>query len=314
MGVSQQQTNKLDFQKFLKRHLSNSFADESMRSQIVSLLHTKGKIFSEQENSFSWGQFYLHVSSLTDSEDTCNRSLIANAAAIELLILATDIVDEIVDDDDGLMETMSLAEAITISNALLIDAFHLILEHSPNNTSSIFSNLFYQLKMACSGQWNDLKLVVSDTIPTEEDYFQVIQQKSSSLIQLVCSLAHPSNPQLLTRIATNIGIAGQLKNDANDIFIDSKTDLIHKKATLPVIKALEFSLEEDDGQLLHKIRCLSADDIQLKNEIRNYIRKTGAQDYCLILAKLYIKKAIEELYAIFPNKKTEVKKIQDYLE
>ena len=316
MGIRQKQENQeKKIQTFLEKHLSrnNSLFNQDMLKQIIELLHTKGKIFNEQENSFSWGQFYLHVCSLTFNEHTCNHSLIANAGAIELLILATDLIDEIVDDDDGFMSTMTLSEAITISNALLMDAFDLLLEHAPNNTHARFSTLFKQLKVACNGQWKDFKLVVSETIPSEEDYFQVIEQKSASLIQLVCSLANPSNPQRLSRIAMNIGIAGQLKNDANDIFIDSKTDLNHKKATLPVIKAIEFSLEKDNGLLLHKYHNLTEGDTELKEEIRDYIRKTGAQDYCIILSKLYIKKAIEELYETFPNKQTEIERVQDYL-
>lgn len=299
-----QQVQMKDVQKFLENHLSNRAYIQDMLDQIVNLLHMKGKIFSQENDSFSWVQFYLYVSALTVNADTCNRSSTAIAGALELLILATDIVDEIVDNDNDLLKTMTLAEAITISNVLLMESFQMILENSSSNQYPQLGSTFKHLKSACNGQWEDLKLVVSESIPSEEDYFDIVQLKSASLIQLVCSLAYPANPQRLQRVATNIGIAGQLKNDAYDIFTDTKTDLIYKKATLPVIKALEFSIEEDNGSLLEMFHNLTNENAKLKNEIREYILKTGAKDYCLILSKLYIKKAIDELYSIFPNKQS----------
>lgn len=314
MVINRQQTIDIkEIQAFLQNHLSNSFYAQDLIHIIFEQLNTPGKIFSYQENHFSWGLFFVHISSLTCSEDMCRKSVIAIAAAIELLILATDIVDEIVDDDDDLMKKMTLAEAVTISNALLMEAFDLILEHTPNDSHLAISNVFKHLKTACNGQWQDLKLVIKNDMPSEEDYFQVVQQKSASLIQLVCALAQPKNPQLLSRIATNIGIAGQLKNDANDIFLDSKTDLIRKKATLPVIKAIEFSLEKDNGLLIQKFQQLTYQNKKLLAEIRNYIRNTGAVDYCIILSQLYMKNATKELYAIFPDKQTELKTIIDFL-
>lgn len=314
MAINIHPVNHLqDIRAFLQNHLTNSDFEKSLTLKIVENLHTKGKIFSNEENAFSWGLFLKHLSALTHDQESQRDSFTAIAGAIELLILATDIVDEITDGDYNLMETMTLTEAITISNALLIDAFDLILKHTPSNTHTVVANVFHLLKMACNGQWKDLKLVIGSNVPSEHDYFEVIKQKSASLIQLVCVLAHPKQPHLLANAATNIGIAGQLKNDANDIFVDSKTDLIRKKATLPVIKAIEFSLETDNGLLIKKIQNLKEQDAKLKEEIRNYIRKTGAIDYCLILSKLYMQKAIQELYELFPDRPAELKTLELFL-
>lgn len=306
---------KKEIQNFLAEHLSNSTFDPDIISKKFQLLHTKGKIFNHQENHFSWGIFFVHIASLIDRKNSNSRSLIAIGSAIELLILATDIVDEIVDDDKDLIKTLTLAEAIILANALIMDAFDLILKHLPKNTHVAISEIFQLLKTACNGQWLDLKLTINGigTIPTEEKYFEIIQQKSASLFQLVCTLACPANPQLFSQIATNIGIAGQLKNDVKDIFTDEKSDIVHKKATLPIIKAIEYSLENDNGALIDKFRKLTDNNIKLIEEIRNYIHKTGALDYCIILSKLFIKKALNELYHIFPNKHEELKVIEDYL-
>lgn len=314
MAVNIHQENQLqEIRAFLHNHLTNSDYDQDLVRKIYEELHMKGKIFSNQENIFSWGLFLKHLSFLIHGKDSHRDSFTAIAAAIELLILSTDIVDEIIDDDNDLMKSMTLAEAVIISNALLIDAFDLILEHTPKDVHTALSNVFKQLKTACNGEWQELKLVVNSDIPSEQDYFRVVRQKSASLIQLVCVLANPKQPQLLSNVATNIGIAGQLKNDANDIFVDTKTDLILKKATLPVIKAIEFSLEKDNGLLLKKFQELTQHNIKLIEKIRNYIQKTGAIDYCIILSELYMKKAIQELYALFPNKPLELKTLELFL-
>lgn len=315
MGINTHQNRYVsEIQNFLTEHLSNSSFDSDIISKSFQLLHTKGKIFNHQENHFSWGIFFVHITSLFDDKNISTRSIAAIGAAIELLILATDIVDEIIDDDKDLTKTMTLAEAIILANALLMDAFDLILKHMPENMHAAITKIFQHLKTACNGQWQDLKLTIEDSIPTEEKYFKIIQQKSASLIQLVCTLANPANPQLFSQIATNIGIAGQLKNDAKDIFTDAKTDIIHKKATLPIIKAIEYSLENDNGALIEKFQKLTKNNMKLIEEIRDYIHKTGALDYCIILSKLFIKNAINELYNIFPNKRAVLKAIEDYLQ
>lgn len=319
MGVIEQKNaiERNEIKQFLKKHLSTVLFDKNMVEQIILLLQTKGKIFNSEieDKSFSWSQFFLHVSSLLTNEETCKKSLIANAAAIELLILATDIVDEIVDNDDDLMKSMTLAEAITISNALLIDSLDLILKYNPHQIHEVILNIFKQLKTACNGQWLDLKLTVSNKMPSEEDYFRVIEQKSASLIKLVCSISYPSEPQLFLNIAKNIGIAGQLINDANDIFLDSKSDLIKRKATLPVIKAVEYSIENDNGWLLKKFSELefAQEDQKLKEDIRHYIKNSGAIEYCNILSKLFLKKAIEELTKLFPTKPKEINTLINHI-
>ncbi|WP_286173413.1 class 1 isoprenoid biosynthesis enzyme [Geobacillus sp. E263] len=174
----------------------------------------------------------------------------------------------------------------------------------------------HEWQNACNGQWRDLHFVISEHVPTEDDYFRIIKQKSSSLVKLVCELSNIHNQNIWGPIATDIGIAGQLKNDAKDILSDYKSDLTNKKATLPFIKAVEYSIEKDNGWLLKKLHQLKINDHNslLKQEIKNYIRKTGAIDYCFILSKVYMNKALEQLTAYFPEKQVQVNRLKSYLE
>lgn len=292
--------------------------EQEIIQYIFHMLHRKGKIFNNDETYFSWGEFYVYVSSFHFDEDTCTQSVITHAAAIELLILATDIFDEISDHDqsDEIISQLSIGEAVTIANVIMMEAFRLILHNSKTDVYQKFAIIIHELQNACNGQWRDLHFVISEHVPTEEEYFHLIKQKSASLVKLVCELSDIHNQNIWGSIATDIGIAGQLKNDAKDILSDHKSDLINKKATLPLIKAIEYSFEKDGGWLLKKLRQLNTNDHNpvLKRKIKNYIRKTGAIDYCFILSKVYMNKALDQLTAYFPEKQVQVNRLKCYLE
>ncbi|WP_257211126.1 hypothetical protein [Anoxybacillus flavithermus] len=92
----------------------------------------------------------------------------------------------------------------------------------------------------------------------------------------------------------------------------TKNDLICKKATLPLIKALEYSLMHDNGWLLNNLNCPNfIDHITL---IRNYIQKTGALDYCFVLSDIYMKRAIKQVKIRFPEKQEAIYELKTYLE
>jgi competence protein ComQ len=308
-----------EIKTFLQHHLStNCMLEKEIIQYIFNMLHSKGKLFNHSETYFSWGEFYAYVSSLNFNEDTCIESVIAHAAAIELLILATDIFDEISDHDqnDEIISQLSIGEAITIANAIMMEAFRLILHNSKTDVYKKFAIIIHELQDACNGQWRDLHFVISEHVPTEEEYFHLIKQKSSALVKLVCELSNIHNQNIWKAIATDIGIAGQLKNDAKDVLSDYKSDLMNKKATLPIIKAIEYSFEKDNGWLLKKLNQLNRNDhnLVLKQEIRDYIRQTGAIDYCFILSKVYMNKALKQLASYFPEKQVQVNRLKSYLE
>ncbi|MDI3311857.1 MAG: hypothetical protein QJR05_10595 [Thermoanaerobacterium sp.] len=149
-----------EIKSFLKSHLSSSLLEEEILQNIFKLLHLKGKIFNDNETYFSWGEFYAYVSSFSSNEDTCTQSVIAHAAAIELPILATDILDEISDDDqsDEVISQLSIGEAVTIANALMIESFQLILNYSKTDMHLKLSIIFRQLQNACSGPEKQIQL------------------------------------------------------------------------------------------------------------------------------------------------------------
>src|SRR3954469_482768 len=84
---------------FLRNYLPDSKLDHKMQQNTLKMLQGKGKIFCETESHFTWSEFAHYVYSLMNHEgDMLNQTGIATA--IELLLLATDIIDDLVDQDE----------------------------------------------------------------------------------------------------------------------------------------------------------------------------------------------------------------------
>ncbi|KHF30236.1 hypothetical protein LR68_00981 [Anoxybacillus sp. BCO1] len=61
--------------------------------------------------------------------------VIPYASAIEFLILATDLFDDIADEkkNNAMREHTSIGEMIVVANTLFVEAIHLIALHTPRN-------------------------------------------------------------------------------------------------------------------------------------------------------------------------------------
>ncbi|MET1248854.1 polyprenyl synthetase family protein [Sporolactobacillus sp. STCC-11] len=281
---------------YLKNYLVRCQLNSEMKSLISSLLCLKGKIFND-ESVFTWAEFYYYSSLIFVSSDEQQVSHVACSSAIELLVLATDILDDLSDQDEHgeILTKMSYPQAISLSSILLMESFHIIGEYkSPHSLQAVVR----QLRAAAYGQADDLSFKVSrDHIPTEQEYFAQIDRKSVSLTRLVFHLNAPVEEiPLWNEIATYIGYSGQISNDARDVFDATKNDLRDKKATLPLIKAIEASRAKDGDWLLRQL--MSPDLLNNQQNLKftyAYIKRTGAIKYCEILAEIYLNKSIQLL-------------------
>jgi competence protein ComQ len=281
--------------EFLNHYLTHSGINNATIISISSLLHLKGKIFHENIG-FTWAEFYYYVASLFVKKESVT-SRIACSAAIELLVLATDILDDLADEDNhgDILTKLSYPQAVSLSSILLMESLHIISEYKDSHS---LQTVVHQLRVAAHGQADDLSLTISrDQIPTEQEYFAHVDRKSVSLTRLVFHLNVPIKEIVFwNQIATYIGYSGQISNDARDVFDDTKNDLRDRKATLPIIKALEASQTKDDGWLLTELTSVDLTDNHHKlMTVREYIKKTGAIKYCEILAEVYLNKSIQLL-------------------
>ncbi|MCO7125841.1 class 1 isoprenoid biosynthesis enzyme [Sporolactobacillus shoreicorticis] len=280
----------------MKEYLSEAKTNNKTQVLITSLLHLKGKIFNVK-SSFTWAEFYYCTASLFGSTDKHNESKIACSAAIELLVLATDILDDLADQDFNgeILTKLSVPQAVSLSSLLLMEGLHIITLHK---NSHLLINVIEQLREAAQGQTKDLSFCISrNHLPTEKEYFAQISRKSVSLTRLVFHLnASSEELPFWNNVADCIGFSGQISNDARDLFDDTKNDLIDKKATLPLIKAIEAGQSKNDDWLLKILTTKNLrENRDLLPAIRAYVQKTGAIKYCEILTEVYLNKAIKLL-------------------
>lgn len=300
--------------QFIKAYLHQCELNHVTMKHISSLLMLKGKIFND-DSVFTWAEFNYYVSSIFDDGSDRETARIACSAAVEGLILATDILDDLTDQDPNgdILTKLSQSQAVTLSSVLLMESLHLIDQYNKHALPLVMN----QLRRAARGQVLDLSFTFRpEHMPNEEDYFNLISLKSVSLTRLVFQLNQQEDYLFWDQVATLIGYSGQIRNDINDIFNDTKNDIIENKATLPLIKAMEASQSKDGNWLLNQMRSVHSikDQGKLKM-IREYIQKSGAIDYCTILSKIYLNKAIKMLkeYQQTSKKKTALFNLINFL-
>ncbi|WP_027956218.1 polyprenyl synthetase family protein [Halobacillus kuroshimensis] len=189
-------------------------------------------------------QLHFHIHSREKQEGVYVLS-----AAIEFLILALDILDDLQDEDAGdkPWSQVSSASSMNISTGFLMLSMQLM-QASPfqkETSSDALQAMHQQVLQAVNGQHADL----NESASTEEEFLRMIKRKSGSLMACACmaGAAFCENEDLsgIRLYAESFGIAAQLVNDLQDIVrFDSKNDLINKKWTLPVFLLLQERSEE----------------------------------------------------------------------
>ncbi|NDI36866.1 polyprenyl synthetase family protein [Chengkuizengella sediminis] len=234
------------------------------------------------------------------------------AAITELIFLASDILDDIQDQDHLTKPWMQHPKDYMFNTVLTIvlraiGELNKIFEGKPTALSvSKVNDLIIQ---SIHGQ----QLDIQNTISTEEEYFFMLEQKSSSLIRLACYMGYSSienNDSNLTKILDELaaiaGIIHQLENDMNDILItDQKNDLLHKKRTLPVLYLLKHNDEFPIIKQYYEGEITKEEFLVKKDETNQIIQDSGCIEYARVIQTLYINKfdeVFETLDAVSPWK------------
>lgn len=220
------------------------------------------------------------------------------AAGMELLVLAIDIFDDLVDQDNlepPWMKTPT-PTATHIAMALLMASQKAIDESRFNDVAKQEAKkMFNNHTMRCidGQQWD-----AENEIHNESDYLAVTKEKSGSLISSACLLgtifANYQQPQNIKEYAEHFGIAVQIANDIRDIQREnSKNDFLNKKKTLPVLYLLHNSDAEFDELKRYYDGDIQIERIKSKqSEIVALIKKSGAIEYAKVIIQLQINKSI----------------------
>lgn len=249
--------------------------------------------FKEKEG-FRFGELVLFHYELFGGESNGINQI---AAGMELIILAIDIFDDLVDQDNQDPPWMKIApsNATHIAMALMIASQKAIDEsHFNGNIRLEAKKMFNNHALRCiSGQQRDAE----NEIHNESDYLAVTKEKSGSLISSACLLgaifANCQQLQDVKEYAEHFGIAVQIANDIRDIQRENnKNDFLHKKKTLPVLYLLHNSDSEFDDFKRHYEDDIPIEQIKTKqSEIIALIKRSGAIEYAKVIMQLEINKS-----------------------
>lgn len=244
---------------------------------------------------------------------TVNESTYRGAALIELLHTATLMHDDVVDDSYERRGFFSLNALWKNKIAVLAGDFLL----SRGLLLAIENDDFYSLKLLSQtvrdmSEGELLQIERSRRLNLDENvYFEIIRQKTASLIAAACSVGFATTNnnselhQQTWKLGEQIGMAFQIKDDLFD-FGDGKntgkpqgTDLKEKKLTLPIIYTLNKASNSDRRNMIYTIKNES-NNKQKSAEIIDFVWKSGGIEYAKEVMHRYRAQALDILGS-FPD-------------
>lgn len=221
-----------------------------------------------------------------------NESTFRAATLIELLHTATLVHDDVVDDSNerrGFFSVNALWKnkiAVLVGDYLLSRGLLLSVENKEHRLLGIVSNSVREMSEGELLQIEKArKLDIDETV-----YFEIIRQKTASLIASCCSCgaASVSNDdkiaEKLRLFGEYVGIAFQIKDDlfdyelANQAGKPSGIDIKEKKMTLPLIFSLNKSTNSEKRYIINIVKNHNT-DMKKVAEVIEFVKQKGGIAY-----------------------------------
>jgi len=237
------------------------------------------------------------------------------AAVVEFIHTATLLHDDVV-DNAKLRRGSTSANAlwgneasILVGDYLFSKSFHTMVK---SGSMDVLRVLSWTTTLMAEGEILQL-LKNSDVETTEEEYLNVVKNKTAVLISAACQvggiLAGVSKEKeaALAEYGMNLGIAFQLMDDCLDYISNDEdlgkavgNDLKEGKMTLPLIHALESSSPAEQEMVRGVIEGDEIDDDQLAS-VTELIKRHDGIAYTIDSARRYVSDAGKQLEIFEPN-------------
>ncbi len=242
-----------------------------------------------------------------------NEATYRGAALIELLHTATLVHDDVVDDANyrrGFFSINALWKnkiAVLVGDYLLSRGLLLAVEHEDFNLLKIVSEA---VKEMSEGELLQMEKARNLDI-TEEVYYQIIRQKTASLIASCCGVGAASvgADQLtiskMRSFGEKVGMAFQIKDDlfdygASEIGKPVGIDIREKKMTLPLIYSLQRASWLDKRRIIYMVKNQSEQQSKV-DEVISFVKKSGGIEYAKEIMNNFYQEAIEILNGFEPS-------------
>lgn len=242
-----------------------------------------------------------------------NDSTYRAASLIELLHTATLVHDDVVDDSNMRRGFFSVNALWKNKIAVLVGDFLL----SRGLLLSIDNNDFLLLKIVSEAvrEMSEGELLQIEKARrldiAEPVYFEIIRQKTASLIASCCCSGAASVTddeavqKRMKQFGEYTGIAFQIKDDLFDYGSDENIgkptgiDIKEKKMTLPLIYALNNTSRQEKRRIINIVKHHNEEPEQVA-EVIAFVHKSGGIAYARERMYEYRKKALD-LLATFPD-------------
>jgi octaprenyl-diphosphate synthase len=213
------------------------------------------------------------------------------AGLIELLHTATLVHDDVVDDSNYRRGFFSVNAIWKNKIAVLVGDYLLsrgLLLSVDNGDFQLLKLVSEAVKEMSEGELLQIEKARRLDI-TEEVYYEIIRQKTATLIASCCAVgassagADPSTIQKFKEFGSLTGLAFQIKDDlfdygAEDVGKPLGIDIKEKKMTLPLIYALNKSDWWQRRKIINIVKNES-DKPQKVREVIDFVREKGGLEY-----------------------------------
>ncbi|MDO5616208.1 MAG: polyprenyl synthetase family protein [Cruoricaptor ignavus] len=242
-----------------------------------------------------------------------NEKTFRGASMIELIHTATLVHDDVVDESFKRRNFFSINALWKNKIAVLVGDYLLskaVLLSTDNKDFDLLAVISRTIREMAEGELLQLEKARKLDI-TEDVYYEIIRQKTATLIAACCEIGVLSNgadetlAEKMQNFGTYTGMAFQIKDDLFD-YLSSNIigkpvgiDIKEQKMTLPLIYTLKTASEKDRQYYFQTIKKYNNNPKRVK-ELIAFVKSSGGLDYAIQVMKNYQQKA-KDILNDFPD-------------
>ncbi|MDO9261684.1 MAG: polyprenyl synthetase family protein [Flavobacteriaceae bacterium] len=234
------------------------------------------------------------------------------ASVIELIHTATLVHDDVVDDSNRRRNFFSINALWKNKIAVLVGDFLLskgLLLSIDNDDFDILKLISIAVREMSEGELLQIEKARKLDI-TEDVYYEIIRQKTATLIAACCGIgaasvnASKEEIEKMRKFGEFIGMAFQIKDDLFD-YTDEEIgkptgiDIKERKMTLPLIHALNVASAKEKEWIINSVKNYNRDKIRVKEVIAK-VKALGGIEYTTKKMLEYQQKA-NDLLVDYPD-------------
>lgn len=260
------------------------------------------------------------------SDGEVNERTYRGAAVIELIHTATLVHDDVVDDSNrrrGFFSVNALWKnkiAVLVGDYLLSKGLLLSIDNGDFDLLRIISVAVREMSEGELLQIEKARRLDID----EPTYYEIIRQKTATLIAACCSLGAASvkpgaeDVEKMRKFGELIGMAFQIKDDLFDYSGDkigkpTGIDIKEQKMTLPLIYVLNTVSDKEKNWLINSVKNHNKNKKRVK-EVIAFVQENGGLEYAVSKMK-YFQKEASEILKSYPDSdyKNSLQEMVDYV-